>query len=772
MIEPFLKFSLTVLLLFVGSINANSQVIINEFMSDNTITVSDKEGEFSDWIELYNNGDTAIDLFNYSLSDKNDELDKWKFPEITIEAHGFLIVFASGKNILDANELHTNFKISSSGESLFLSNNFGQVIDQVEPIELSEDQSYGRSPDGSDNFFSLTFPTPSSSNDDNNKLTFTFNGGFYDQPFFQKINSITSDTIYYTLNGNIPTSNSNIFSDSLKMDYKYSSPNITSNIPTSPDQSLISFKAWEMPDHIIDKANILRYATYKNGLRTSPIYTHTYIVDSTIFEKYDMPILSLVTDSLNLFDHDTGIYIPGVHYDSLNPRWTGNYFQRGDDWEKPVHMEYFEKDGQLGFSQNAGMQIHGGKSRNHGQKSFKFYARNNYGKKYFDYPLMPQREHDRYKRFILRTTMGTWSPTLLHDIFAHEIARGIGLNFQDYRPVVVFINGEYWGIQTIRDRIDERYLAYSYGLDEDSVEIRGFYNTSYFDLEDFIESNDLSDNENYDFVKSKIDIENFIDYHITEMFLVNTDWPANNMELWKEKNPNGKWQWILYDLDGGFSDFEYNMFEHMNTNDSSIVHPNSPSSTFMFRNLIKNEEFTEQFINRYAELLCNDFHVDTLKQKLDLLIPLFEPEIPRHYARWSFGGGTTEWKKAIDESIINFIENRTCVVEKNLAEFFDITLPDLCCVDDEIKISNKEIVLAPNPNDGNFFIYNNAEEELNVDVVVTNIIGKTVYVKNDISLMEQEKMYFDFSHLPNNIYLLTLQNEEFRKTTKFILMHQ
>ncbi len=772
MIQTSLKILLPTLLILLSSLHGYSQLVINEFMSDNTATIADQDGEFSDWIELYNNGNTTVNLLDYSLSDKNDELNKWKFPNIEIAPGNFLLIFASGKNILNTNELHTNFKISSSGEQLFLSNNLGQVLDQIEPIELLENQSYGRSPDGSDNFLSLIFTTPNSSNDLNNKLTFTFNPGFFTTPFFQKINSVNNDTIYYTSDGSVPTASSNIFTDSLIIDYKYSSPNIISNIPTSPDQSLISFKAWEAPNHIIDKANIIRYATYNNGVRTSEIYTHTYIVDSTVFEKYDMPVVSLVTENKNLFDHDSGIFIPGVHYDSLDPRWTGNYFERGDLWEKPVHIEYYEKDGQLGFSQNAGMQIHGGKSRNVAQKSLKFYARSEYGKKYFDYPLMPNRDHEQYKRFILRTSMGTWLPTLLNDVFAHEIGRGLGLNFQDYRPVVAFVNGEYWGILTIRDRIDERYIAYSNDLDEDSVEIRGFNNSAYFGLVNFIEANDLAIQNNYDSVKTFIDIKNFIDYHILQMFLQNTDWPANNIDMWRPL-PNGKWRWILYDVDGGYSDFEYNMFEHMNTNDPSIIHPNSPTSTFMFRNLIRNQEFTDQFIDRYTTLLCNEFHVDTLKQKLIQLLPIYESEIPSYFARWGIteGDGNAAWRKAIDDRIVFFIENRTCVVEKNLADFFDITLSNPCCVEDEIINSDNKFLIAPNPNNGNFFLYNNSLEALEVDIVVTNMIGQTVYAKSNLSFVEYEKKFLDFSDLPSNTYVLTLKNGDFREVVRFVLVN-
>ena len=767
----FFKVILLIAFVFLSiSYDLAGQIVINEFMSNNEMTISDQDGEYSDWIELYNTSDVPVNLLNYSLSDKSDKLDKWIFPNITIDSHNYLLVFASGENRLNIDELHTNFKISSSGESLFLSNAMEQLIDQVEPIELSADQSYGRIPDGADNFLTLNFCTPKNPNVDNNIITLKYESGFYTNPFYQKITSLTDDVIYYTLDGSIPTEESNVFPDSLIMDYNYSTPNFFSNIPTTPADTLLNVKAWEAPNEVIDKANILRYASYHNGTRTSEIYTHTYIVDSTIVGKYEMPVISLITDAKNLFGHEEGIYVPGVYYDANNPQWTGNYYQRDEAWERPVHISYYEKDGTLQFSQNAGIKIHGGKTRQGAQKSFKLYARNEYGKKYFDYPLMPHREHVQYKRFILRTTMGTWQNTLLNDVFAHEVARGLGINYQDYQPAVVFVNGEYWGIHTIRDRIDERYIGYSYDVNQDSVEFRGFINFPWAALMQYISSNDLSEDEHYDFVKEQIDIENFIDYHITEMFFQNTDWPANNMELWKEKNATGKWRWIFYDIDGGFHNHKYNMFEHMAANDSTISHPNSPSSTFLYRHLMKNQNFKNQFINRYAALLNNDFQTDTLNRKLNQLMDLYESEISRHFARWNYNEGVPDWKITIDSTIREFIQNRPCAVENNLVDFFNVSTFAFDCVRNGDENPNNSFVFAPNPNDGSFFLFNKTSEDIRGNILVYDMFGRIVYLKDDIFIGENEKEYFNLSHLPNNTYFFIFRNENFKEGMKFILV--
>jgi len=656
-----------IIILFLSVIYVNGQtVLINEFMAKNNTTIQDEDGDFSDWIEIYNTTNSTINLLNYSLSDDNNNLNKWIFPEITILPHSYLLVFASNKDRLDTTELHTNFKISSSGEELYLLNNLGTIIDQTNSVNLSDDESYGRVPDGDTNWIVINTPTPNSSNNNSNQLIFSNQEGFYTTPFSLIINSLLADTIYYTLNGDIPTENSNIFTDSIFIEDRNSQPNIISEIPTTPEQNLISYKAWESPSETIDKATILRCASYSNGLRTSKIYTKTFFVDSEIIDKYTIPIISLITEEENLFNPDSGIFVPGINFDSNNPEWSGNYFMRGDNWERNIHIEYFENNGNLGFSQDAGIRIQGGKTRQASQKSLRLYARDEYGKKDFDYKLLPQKQINKYKRFILRTSMGAWGgQTIIKDALAQNISSSLNLDYQDFQPVIVYINGEYWGIHTIRDRIDERYIEYTHNIDKDSVEFKEWGNIAYENLIEFIENNSLEYSSNYEYVKTQIDIDNYIDYTIAELFFANYDWPANNMKLWR-KIPEGKWRWVLYDLDAGFGNENYNMFIHSTKNDSSVTWPNSPSSTFLFRNLLKNETFQSLFISRYANILNNDFDNAIMTNKLDTIKELYSPEITKHIGRWNYPNSFESWEEDIENGLLSFIEKRPCGVRDNI----------------------------------------------------------------------------------------------------------
>jgi len=227
------------LILCLATTYINSQsLLINEFMASNNISIEDEDGDFSDWIELYNATNSPVDLFNYSLSDDSNNLDKWVFPAITILPHSYLLVFASDKNKLDTTELHTNFKISSSGEELYLSNNLGAIIDQTNAVNLSADESYGRIPDGDANWVVINTPTPNITNNYSNQLIFSDQEGFYTSSFSLKINALLDDTIYYTLNGDIPTEHSNIFTDSLLIINRSNQLNTVSEIPTTPAQKV------------------------------------------------------------------------------------------------------------------------------------------------------------------------------------------------------------------------------------------------------------------------------------------------------------------------------------------------------------------------------------------------------------------------------------------------------------------------------------------------------------------------------------------------------
>ncbi|MBT3209374.1 MAG: hypothetical protein HN704_06090 [Bacteroidetes bacterium] len=405
------------------SLNAQN-IVINEFMSLNNSTIVDEDGEFVDWIELFNNSNSAINLNNYKISDDTNNTDKWIFPEILIEPSGFVLIFASGKDRPDQSFLHTNFKIKSEGEYIILSSPADSIIDIVEPISLPADKSFGRLIDGIDKWVSHFPSTPNYSNNNKypeRKIKYSKKPGFYSSPFFLRLNC--EDTIYYTLNGSEPTINSSIFSDSIFV--SNTSENNISLIPTNPIPYSENYRSnrlsgWQAPANNINKATIIRAKSYRNSTATSKTHTYSYFTNDFY---YTFPVISLISDSLNFFDDTSGIYVPGIYLDSNNIDWTGNYYQRGDNWERVGNIEYFDTSGNIEISQNIGFRIHGQKSRMAPQKSLRIYARTEYGKPYIDYPFFDERNYWSYKRLILRCSYTSWwrRNTLFQDDLIHTI---------------------------------------------------------------------------------------------------------------------------------------------------------------------------------------------------------------------------------------------------------------------------------------------------------------------------------------------------------------
>jgi len=224
----------------------------------------------------------------------------------------------------------------------------------------------------------------------NNNLVFSHESGFFYEGFSLEITSTTSsaDSIYYTLDGSIPTHKSNKYIEQISVE--------------APQDSSLSLKSY-----------LIRARSFSDTIPSSKIVSKSYLVYRNHSEQYSMPVISLITDPGNFFDYDTGIYVDGVHLDPSNPTWTGNCFMTGIEWERDVRIQYFTTSGEMVLDQDAGVRIHGGIMRNVAQKSLRLYAREEYGHSTFDYQLLPQKRKNIYKRFILRSSFGCWNNTFI-----------------------------------------------------------------------------------------------------------------------------------------------------------------------------------------------------------------------------------------------------------------------------------------------------------------------------------------------------------------------
>jgi len=627
---------------FLQFLNAQS-MYINEVMASNTKTISDKDGEFPDWIEIYNAQNFSVNLEGYSLSDDPNNLKKWSFGNIEIAPESFLLIFASDKNRnSSANNLHTNFKIKSEGESIIFSSPNGKILDSLFTGYLPADISLGRKPDGSDNWLYFIEATPGGSNlsrgYDSLPLIappqFSHHGGFYESQLLLTITPNNDNIqIFYTIDGSIPDENS----------LRYDKP------------------------IIINKTTVIRAVSVHTSGFKSKVITHTYFIN----EDRPLPVISIATSPEN--------------FDLLYE----NY-----DLEVPVHIEMYEKSGELEFSHNAGAEVFGGGSTEFEQKSIAIFFRKKYGSGSLKYRLFPDLPFEKYESFVLRNSGNDWWSTMFRDaLITNGLMTGTAVDFQEYRPVVVYVNGKYWGIYNLREKVNEHYIKDHYNISEDKLDMLEYKEEitpniihgdlqNYNQLIDFLNNHDLSNDDNYQYVKSLIDIDNFIDYQIAEIYCANIDWPSNNNKFWRSREKSGRWRWILYDTDTGFGlwdewwadgtpGWELDHIAHALSESESANEeegwPNPPWSTFIFRKLLESENFKSEFINRFADYLNSRFSSEYVKKEINNFYQGIKEALPEHLERWD---------RTLDDynfelnKLKRFVSKRPDFVREHLKEHF------------------------------------------------------------------------------------------------------
>jgi uncharacterized repeat protein (TIGR02543 family) len=648
-------------------------------MASNANTIADEDGDFEDWIELLNYGEAAINLTGYGLSDNSGTPFKWVFPNISIQPGGYIMIWASGKNRINtAMPLHTNFSISADGEEILLTSPTGVLVDELRPVRIPVRYTYGKYPNGTGEWRYFTTPTPRAQNIGPGYAflvsppQFSRADGMYTEGFALELSTNQDGAIiYYTLDGSEPSQSSTLYQGPISITSRVGVPNDISMIPTNNDNNPGPpyYEGWQAPLGEVYKINVVRARAYHPQAPLSEVLTYTYLIDPTGSNRYTLPFLSLTTHRNNLFSNETGIYVAGNNT---------NYFQDGDEWERPANVIFIENGSKLGFKEDVGIRLHGNTTRSRPRKSIRISARSEYGNSWIDYKLFPDKEINTYKRMILRNSGNDWDWSVFRDAFAQYLAKDLKVETQYYRPSVLFINGEYWGIHNIRDRYDEHYIQSHYGIAEDQMTIMEnnslykFGNPTgvdhYTGMLSFINSNSLSGDANYNYVKTLIDVESFIDFQLTNIFAMNTDWPGNNSLYWRylrdgydpnaPKGMDGRWRWMILDTDFGFGlpfnyvpGFEQGPAHNTLSFAMEANGPNWPNpswSTLLLRKLLANQQFKYQFINRYCDLLNTTFSSLHTVAVIDSISQLLEPEMQEHINRWRRPTSSTEWKTNVD----------------------------------------------------------------------------------------------------------------------------
>ena len=681
----------TLFLFFSPHFLKGQTLYINEFLASNSTILADEFGDFDDWVEIYNPGTTAVDIGGMYVTDDLLEPTQWQIPTTdatltTIAPGGFLLLWFDKET--DQGELHVDAKLSASGEDIGLIASDGiTVIDSYTFGAQLTDISEGRFPDGTNNWVFFGAPTPESSNDTPPGIEKTaipipsITGGLY--PAGTLTVSLTSETpdatIYYTLDASNPT--------------------VTSIEYTGP----IS----------IDEITSLRAIAYSPTLLPSLIATHTYLIDVA----HDFAIIALNTDPDNLFDEEIGIF---TNFD--------------EEIEHPAHVQFFETDGTLAFAQDIEIEIQGTASASLPQKSLKLKAKESLGNEFFNYPIFPDLPYDSYRSFLIRQSGQDWNKTMFRDAMEVGLARNLSdlnglidppdLDQQGYRPGVVYLNGEYWGIYNFREQMNWKYLSTHYGLDkeeldvvEDLDELEDGDLSSWNAFLDFLENNDFSDPGNYNALENLADIPNFLDNRLFGIILDNNDWPGNNNKKWRERSPDGKWRWISKDLDFGFGlrplnapwnsgDFTTDMLSVCLAENSSNYY-NPDWSTVMLRRLMENDVSKNYFINRAADQLNVLFTQSRMIERINNLENIYTPEIQQHFDRWQSG---FNGHAANVEVLRIFANGRTNEVRNHFVNYFneidgtsDITLTGNPVNAGDIKFSTINLNETTYPWTGTYF---------------------------------------------------------------------
>jgi hypothetical protein len=619
---------------------------ITEALANNRQTLRDEFRQYSDWIEIHNITEKAIELEGVGLSDDTGNPYRWTFPQTKLGADQRLIVFLSGTDCAEARcqKLHAPFKLSNLGETLQLTSADGRILDRFDPGRTTVDVSSGVLPEEPRVRVFFTKPTPGRPNHGP-----SFHG-YVRSPDIRFLPSGTPDTQQVTIES--ATTGSVI-----RYTLDGSAPHIRSKRYTEP--------------FTVSTSQPIRARAWRDDLLPSVIETRTVLFEAS---QHTLPIVALSVDPAAMFDPDTGIHSLGPNADEVSPYKGANYWKA---WEVPIHLELYEAEQKLGLEMDLGLRIFGAYSRAMPKKSFRIISREEYGDNTIDYPLLVDKAYTQFESFVLRTSGQDAGSTRFRDVFLTQLIRESGVDYQGYRTVVLYINGQYWGIYNIREKINPEMMVRAHGGDADQISIlraNGFADhgsaRDYLKLIDYVERHDLSKDEHYLHVQSLMDVENFAQYWIFQMFISNAD--NGNIRFWKEETSEGRWRWLLYDLDWAWRYVEPDTVAFA-TNPKGTG-ANKAFRTVLLRSLLSNDDFRDMFLRLCGKHLRETFAPDRTLALIDTLTKEIESEIPRDHSRWP--DSFRDWNHQV-EMMRTFATARPDRFRAHLQRYFQLSEADM-----------------------------------------------------------------------------------------------
>ncbi|MCH2225541.1 MAG: CotH kinase family protein [Crocinitomicaceae bacterium] len=618
-------------------------------------TIADAFGENKDWVELYNTSSSPADISGFYLSDKPGNPLKWQVPTGTIiPANGYKIIFCSKRNTTSGTEIHTNFSLTQTkGEWIILSNTLGNIVSSLQIIHYTkQDHSVGRSVDGATDWKLFTTPTPNSPNIGAVNFyeptpVMSLAPGFYSGTQSVTITcSNTSATIRYTIDGSRPNATSPIYSTPLS----------------------------------ITSTTVVRAAAFGSE-EPSFVATNSYFIDVT----HQVCVISVSgTDVYDLIENgNSGPFSNPTQYQGA--------------------FELFEEDGTFVDNGEGHFDKHGNDSWSYPQRGFDYIMRDQFGyNSDIEHRIFPEKSREEFQRVILKPAASDNYPfetggAHIRDAFIHTLSihAKMKLDERTWRPCVVYLNGEYWGVYEIREKADDHdYTDYYYDQDKYDLQYLKRWGTldedygapnaqvDWQNLVAYVDGNSMAPGPEFDNVDSLLNWKSMCDYFVFNSYVVNQDWLNWNTAWWRGMDPDGdkkKWRYVLWDMDATFGHYiNFTGIPDPSANADpcnveNLPNPGGDGHTDVLQKLINENPLVEQYyITRYIDLVNTYFSCDYMSSLLDSMLNEITPEMPDQIARW--GGTMTEWNDNV-QALRDFIDLRCTALEQGLIDCYDLTGP-------------------------------------------------------------------------------------------------
>ena len=664
-------FLLICCMLIRGGRCKSQTVVINEIMQSNVDYLM-VDNDFPDsWVELFNLTDDDIDLNGYYLGENNDVNNAFRLSETCIiQSKGYTVIYCDKTN----NGLHTSFRIESGKGDIFLFDNDGVVIDSLSFNKMpAPNIALGRVVDGGDEWQYEILPTAGSRN------------------YCNGTKIVLPDPIF-SIKGGIFNTTVNVIITMPEVVLPEDTRLYVTTDGKEPDESSMAGNSFSFE---ISESTVIRAKLMSKEAISQRSITHSYIYHH---RQTTIPIISMVSDADYFYSDEYGILKGGD-----NDKTTNCY----QGWRRPVNVEFFDnKEGNKTlFNQLCETMVAGNYSRAYPQKSLKLYAHKRWGTKYFDGPLWDDKpDVNRVKSFMLRNggtacLYGRINDAVIQKAFGIRLKT---LDWQAYQPVILYVNGNYAGVYNMRERSNEDYVESNY-RNIGSIEIHenpfisgsdAWGNTLYQDFYNVY----MDSNVTYDQIENIMDVDNFMDTFIVEMFSTNYDYPDNNISIWRSTSSDGKWRWILKDLDyaGLRKPVTYNMFDYMfrcGSPDSeewkdAMRWSSIEKAQELYIRMMSFPLFREMFIDRFSVFLGDFLKPSSTTNMINNMSnEIFDELIYTYNAyedncKW-FGkyegfyefddlfDPVEHYKKSIEE-LVHFWEKRPRIIYEQMADFFDL----------------------------------------------------------------------------------------------------